>query len=48
MIAGDGNKKGKGIVKASFGKEKDFEIQKYYENEARFIGVFSRDNMPKK
>ena len=26
----------------------DFEIQKYYENEPRFIAVFSRDNMPKK
>ena len=26
----------------------NFEIQKYYENESRFIGVFSRDNMPKK
>ena len=24
------------------------EIQKYFENESRFIGVFSRDNMPKK
>ena len=26
----------------------NFEIQKYYENEPRFIGVFSRDNFPKK
>ena len=26
----------------------NFEIQKYYENEPRFNGVFSRDNMPKK
>ena len=26
----------------------NFEIQKYYENEARFNGVFSRDNLPKK
>ena len=25
-----------------------FEIQKYYENKPRFIGVFSRDNLPKK
>ena len=24
-----------------------FEIQKYYGNEPRFIGVFSRDNLPK-
>ena len=26
----------------------NFEIQKYYENETRFNGVFSRDNLPKK
>ena len=26
---------------------KNFEIQKYYENEPRFNGVFSRDNLPK-
>ena len=26
----------------------NFEIQKYYENEPRFDGVFSRDNLPKK
>ena len=26
----------------------NFKIQKYYENEPRFNGVFSRDNMPKK
>ena len=26
----------------------NFEIQKYYQNEPRFNGVFSRDNMPKK
>ena len=26
----------------------NFEIQKYYENEPRFIGHFSRDNLPKK
>ena len=26
----------------------NFEIQKYYENEARFNGAFSRDNMLKK
>ena len=24
----------------------DFEIHKYYENEPRFNGVFSRDNLP--
>ena len=27
---------------------KNFEIKKYYQNEPRFNGVFSRDNMPKK
>ena len=26
----------------------NFEIQKYYENEPRFIGDFSKDNLPKK
>ena len=26
----------------------NFEIQKYYENEPKFNGVFSRDNLPKK
>ena len=26
----------------------NFEIQKYYENEPRSNGVFSRDNLPKK
>ena len=26
----------------------NFEIQKYYENEPRFTGVSSRDNLPKK
>ena len=25
----------------------NFEIQKYYENESRFNGVYSRDNLPK-
>ena len=25
-----------------------FEIQKYYQNEPRFNGVYSRDNLPKK
>ena len=25
----------------------NFEIQKYYENESRFNGVFSRDNITK-
>ena len=26
----------------------NFEIQKYYENEPRFNGVYSRNNLPKK
>ena len=26
----------------------NFEIQKYYQNEKRFNGVFSRDNLPNK
>ena len=26
----------------------NFEIQRYYQNEPRFIGVFSRNNLPKK
>ena len=25
----------------------NFEIQKYYKNEAKFIGVYSRNNLPK-
>ena len=24
----------------------NFEIQEYYQNEPRFIGVYSRDNLP--
>ena len=27
---------------------KNFEIQRYYENEPRFNGVFSRNNLPLK
>ena len=27
---------------------KNFEIQRYYQNEPRFNGVYSRDNLPKK
>ena len=27
---------------------KNFEIMKYYENESRFNGVYSRDNLPNK
>ena len=25
----------------------NFEIQKYYQNEPKFIGVYSRNNLPK-
>ena len=53
--AGSGNKKGKEIVRAGYGNEMafyhpltNFEIQKYYQNESRFNGVFSRNNLPKK
>ena len=55
---GSGNKKGKGIVRAGYGKKmgflmlphhlKSFEIQNYYQNEPRFNGVYSRNNLPKK
>ena len=55
--AGSGNKKGKGIVRAGYGKEWDFwccliltnfEIQKYYRMEPRFNGVYSKNNLPNK
>ena len=56
--AGSETKKVKGILRAGYGKKMgllmpphpltNFEIEKVYENEPRFIGVFSRDNMPKK
>ena len=55
--AGSGNKKGKEIVRAGYWKRMgflipphrltNFEIQKYYENEEKLNGVFSRDNLPK-
>ena len=47
---------GKGVIRAGEGKIRagygskgsltNFEIQEYYQNEPRFNGVFSRDNMP--
>ena len=51
--AGSGNQKGKGIVRASYGKEwshplKNFEIQNFYENEPRVNCVYSRNTLPKK
>ena len=55
---GSGNKKGKGIVRVGYGNKKrmkflmpphplSFEIQKYYQNESRFNGLYSRNNLPK-
>ena len=51
------NREGEGIVRAGYGKKNgflipphpltNFEIQKYYQNEHRFNGVCSRDNLPK-
>ena len=57
--AGYGNKQRKGILRAGYGNKKlfffdsihpltNFEIQKYYQNEPIFNGVYSRDNWPKK
>ena len=55
--AGSGNKKGKGLVRAGYGKEWDFwcflilsnfEIQKYYRMEPRFNSVSSKNNLPNK
>ena len=49
-----GNKKGKGIARAGYGNKTlilphpltKFEIQVYYQNEIRFNGVCSRNNLP--
>ena len=51
------NLSGKGNVRAGEGIKKkvlmpahpltNFEIKEYYENEPRFNGVYSRDNLPK-
>ena len=58
--AASGNKKGKGIVGAGTGNKTrmgflvaprpltNFELEMYYQNEPRFNGVFSRNNLPKK
>ena len=60
LRAGYGNKEGKRILRAGYGSSikknfliplhplTNFEIQKYYQNEPRFNGVYSRDNLPKK
>ena len=47
---------GEGTIRAGYGSKKkmtshpliNFEIQAYYQNEPRFIGVYSRDNLPDK
>ena len=56
--AGCGNKKGKGIVRAGYGKKirflmpphplTNFELERVYQSESRFNGVFSRNNLPRK
>ena len=54
--AGYGNKKGDGMIRVGYGSKKqgflilpysliNFEMQKYYHNEPRFNGVYSRDNL---
>ena len=57
MLAGKGiNRAGDGIIRAGYGSSSiiphhpltNFEIQKYYQNESRFTGVYSRDNIPDK
>ena len=49
------NWSGEGLLRAGYGNSKmdfiititNFEIQNYYQNEPRFNGVFSIDNLPK-
>ena len=58
VTAGYWNKKGTEMLRACYGSKKNilitphpltnFEIQKYCQNETRFKGVFSRDNLPNK
>ena len=58
VTAGYWNKKGTEMLRACYGSKKNilipphpltnFEIQKYCQNETRFNGVFSRDNLPNK
>ena len=55
--AGPGNKKGKKIVRAAYGKKMEFltrphpltnfEIKAYYQNGPKFNGTYSRSNLPK-
>ena len=54
--AGEGTiRAGEGTIRARYGSKNfeshplaNFEIQAYYQNEPRFIGVYSRDNLPNK
>ena len=59
LRTGYGNKEGKGMLRAGYGSSikkelipshplTNFEIQKYYQNEPIFNGVYSRDNLPTK
>ena len=59
MLAGKGiNKAGEEFIRAGYGSKKvflkpphpltNFEMQKYYQNEPRFNGVYSKDNLPNK
>ena len=49
-------KAGEGTIRTGYGSKKiltphpltNFEIQTYYQNEPRFISVYSRDNLPGK
>ena len=47
--AGKGIKKNKALIPGNSSPHPltNFEIQEYYENEPRFNGVYSRDNLPK-
>ena len=55
VTAGSENEKGKGIVRAKRNAFfmpphplTNFEIQRYYQNEPRFNGVYPKNNLPKK
>ena len=58
MLAGKGiQRAGEGFITAGYGSKRflippdsltNFEIQKYYQNEPRFNGVYSRDNLTNK
>ena len=46
LRAGDGTKKKSNLL-IPFHPLTNFEIREYHENESRFNGVYSRDNLPK-